>query len=76
MRAMPTYVTDYDDSFDNTFASWVFAVPDQWKSDYDKILSGDLKSISPEYRAELYRVFPKLSDKFDEIFKDSDREES
>ena len=33
MREMPGFVTDYDDGFDCTFASWVFRVPERWKAD-------------------------------------------
>ena len=68
MREMPGFVTDYDDSFDCTFASWVFRVPERWKSDYDKIRSGNIKDVSAEYQTELRRVYPKLGSKFDELF--------
>lgn len=68
MREMPGFVTDYDDDFDCTFACWVFKVPEKWKTDFDKIMDGKLIEISAEYKAELYRVFPKLTDKFNEIF--------
>ena len=68
MRSMPDYVTDWDDSFDCTFASWVFRVPERWRDDFAKIKDGKLREISDDYKAEMYRVFPKLKDKFDEIF--------
>lgn len=70
MRAMPGFVADYDDDFDYTYANWVFKVPDRWKADFDKIIDGKLREVSSEYKAELYRVFPKLKDKLDEIFAD------
>jgi hypothetical protein len=70
MQLHPEFVIDFDDSFDSTFASWVFRVPDKWKADYDKINSGELRDISEEYKSELYRVYPKLTDKLDELFND------
>ena len=68
MREMPGFVTDYDDGFDCTFASWVFRVPERWKADYDKIKGGNIKEVSAEYQAELRRVYPKLAEKWDELF--------
>lgn len=68
MRSMPGYVTDFDDSFDCTYASWVFKVPERWQADFDLIESGKIKEVSKEYQEELRRVFPKLNEKFDELF--------
>ncbi len=68
MRAMPGYVTDFDDSFDSTFASFVFEIPERFMDDYSKILSGKLTETSAEYQSALRNVFPKLSDKFAEVF--------
>ncbi len=68
MRAMPTFVTDFDDSYDSTFASWVFSVPEQWKADFEKFVNGDAKNFSPEYRAGMDRIYPKLVEKFAEMF--------
>lgn len=68
IRAMPDFVTDFDDSFDSTFASWVFRVPERWVADFAKIQAGELSEISDAYKVELYRVFPKLADKYDEVF--------
>ena len=67
IRDMDGFVNDFDDSFDSTFATWVFDVPEKWETDFDKIINGDTKSISKEYRDELKRIFPKLADKFDRI---------
>jgi len=68
LRAMPGYVTDYDDSFDSTFASFVFSVPESFCADYDRICAGEITETSPEYRKMLYDTFPKLHDKFDKLF--------
>lgn len=67
MRDMPGFVADYDDSYDCTYASWVFAVPERWKDDFEKLKTGRVLEISDEYKAEMKRVFPKLADKFDEM---------
>ena len=68
LQSMPGYVTDHDDSFDSTFATFVFSVPDEWKPDFDKIISGDVKTVSAEYQARLRAVFPKLNDKWNQLF--------
>lgn len=65
----PNFITSFDDSFDNTYATYVFKIPDKWRSDYQKIVEGKLLEISDEYKTELYRVWPKLKEKFDLIFK-------
>ena len=67
MRAMPGFVVDFDDSYDRTYASWVFEVPEHWKADYEAIKRGAWSEVSDEYLAEMKRVFPKLADKFDEL---------
>ncbi len=62
------YVTDFDDSSDNTFATFVFKVPTQYVNDYQKLLSGQSKDTSQEYQDIVRRVFPKLDNKLDEFF--------
>ncbi len=64
----PEYVTDFDDDFDSTYATFVFKVPEKWSADFKKITDGNIKDISPEYKAELYRIYPKLTEKLNEIF--------
>lgn len=62
------YISDADDDSDCTYATFVFSIPDKWKNDFNKIINGEIKNISPEYIAEMKKVFPKLEDKFNEIF--------
>jgi hypothetical protein len=69
LRAFPDYITDYDDDFDCTYATFEFKVPEKWKKDYELIMAGKLKEISEEYKQELYRVYPKLKVQFDELFR-------
>jgi len=68
MRQMSGFVVDFDDSFDSTFASWVFKIPEQWKADFDLIVKGKILEISQEYKDQLKIVFPKLADQFDKLF--------
>lgn len=62
------YHTNFDDSFDTTYATWIFTVPDEWKSDYEKISTGTLSEVSSEYLEQIKRVFPKLADEIDKTF--------
>jgi hypothetical protein len=73
LEGHPDFVATFDDSFDSTYGTYVFKVPEKWKDDYLKITGGKLSEISQEYREEIYRVFPKLKTKFDEIFKTSEK---
>jgi hypothetical protein len=68
MRAMPTYIEDYDDDFDSTFAVFVFSIPEKWEKDFATLVVENLNTISEEYKEELKRVFPKLAEKFDVLF--------
>jgi len=68
MRDMDGFVADFDDSFDSTFASWIFKIPEQWAADFDLFQANKMKDFSAEYRTEMCRVFPKLADKFDKLF--------
>jgi len=64
----PEFVTTYDDDYDNTYATYVFRVPEKWKEDFDKLVFGNIKDISKEYKDELCRVYPKLKNEFGKIF--------
>ena len=68
MMAMPDYVTNFDDSFDCTYASWAFKVPEKWKEDYEALMRKDFGAVSEAYKAQMKEVFPRLADKFDELF--------
>ena len=64
----PYFITTFDDSFDNTYATYVFKVPDEWRKDFALIKEGKLKEVSLEYQARVRAVFPKLKEKLDEIW--------
>lgn len=66
----PNFITSYDDDFDNTYATYVFSVPERWKEDFDKIVDGKIRETSLEYQNYLRKFFPMLEEKgiFDKIF--------
>lgn len=70
LYADPNFITTYDDDYDNTYATYVFRVPDKWKADFDKIMAMRLWETSPEYQAYLREFFPKLNESglFDKAF--------
>lgn len=68
LRAQEGYLREFDDAWDATYRTYVFAVPERWKTDYEKITQGDLLGISSAYKQELYRVYPKLKAHFDALF--------
>ena len=39
----PNFINTYDDDFDNTYATYLFKVPDKWKTDFDMIIKGDIR---------------------------------
>jgi hypothetical protein len=60
----PDFVATFDDSFDSTYATYVFRVPEKWKDDFNKFKEGKILEFSDAYKLELHRIFPKLSDEF------------
>lgn len=72
----PNYIRSYDDSFDNTYATYEFRVPEKWKKDFNLIIAGKLKEVSDEYVAYLREFFPRLNEKghIDKIFREKEEE--
>ncbi len=60
----PNYVETFDDESDCTYATYVFSVPEQWKADYAAFIEGRPTDLSPEYRAQAEKVFPRLEGKW------------
>ena len=58
------YVCSFDDSFDDTYATYVFNVPDRWAGDFSLVLAGEPENTSAEYQSQVEKVFPKLIGKF------------
>jgi hypothetical protein len=53
---MEGFLCTYDDDYDNTYATYEFAVPEKWKSDFDKIVNGKIAEVSDAYKEEIKRV--------------------
>lgn len=64
----PNFVTTFDDSYDSTYGTYIFSVPDEWKEDYEKITTGKILEISDAYKNQIYKVFPKLEEKLKSMF--------
>ena len=58
----PNFITTYDDEYDTTYATYLFKVPDQWKSDFDKIIEGKLTEVSEEYYQHVLKFYPSLAE--------------
>ena len=68
LQSNPNYIKDYDDDFDNTFAFFCFSIPEEWQKDFDLLVNGRGYEISKEYQQQMIKVFPKLEEKFKEMF--------
>lgn len=66
----PNFVKTFDDSFDDTYATYVFNVPEKWKADFDKLMEKKFSETSEEYQTMLREFFPKLNESglFDKVF--------
>jgi len=69
MRASPYFITDFDDSFDSTYASWIFRVPDQWQADYQLLMDSKPTEVSDAYVDIVCKVFPKIDVKLRDLFR-------
>lgn len=65
----PNYMRDEDDDYDPTYATYYFSVPEEWRADFDLVMNKRITETSKKYQERLYKVFPKLSETFDKIFK-------
>lgn len=65
----PNFIATFDDDFDNTFGTYVFSVPEEWKKDYDKIARGEFHNLSEEYKTCFSEIYPELKDRFLEFLK-------
>ena len=57
------FITTYDDSFDSTYATYLFRVPDKWKEDFDKMMNDRFEDVSDEYFTCVCEFFPRLAEK-------------
>ena len=64
------FVKTYDDKLDDTYATYEFKVPDKWKEDFEKIVSGRAAEVSEEYISEVKKMYLMLSQRgvIDKLF--------
>lgn len=72
LEKSPYFVKTYDDDFDCTYGYYEFNVPDEWKSDFEVILNGG--KPSQKYVEQMCKVYPKLADKFNELYNNKDEQ--
>jgi hypothetical protein len=58
LQANPLYLEDYDDSFDSTYMTFVFRIPEDFLEDL-KCLDAGLDDFSERYIAEVSKFFPR-----------------
>ena len=58
--SMPTYVSDEDDDFDCTYATFTFGVPDEWRADFERVRAGKYHKLSDAYVERMQRCYPKM----------------
>jgi hypothetical protein len=64
----PGFVARFNDSFDETYCTCVFEVPELWKSEYNLISSGGEGYLSEGYKQLIISTFPKIEDKLNAMF--------
>ncbi len=69
IKSLPGFLFDYDDDFDNTYANWVFDIPEEWKADVDLFIQGRGRECSDAYLDRMCEIYPKLADKFRETLR-------
>ena len=64
------FITTYDDEYDNTYGTYEFRVPEEWKADFDLIMDGKSSEVSKEYIDYVKTFYPKLAEEgvIDKIF--------
>jgi len=60
LRSMPTYVSDEDDDFDCTYATFTFGVPEEWRADFEHVKARDFEKLSDAYVERMQKCYQKL----------------
>lgn len=58
LRSMPTYVTDEDDDFDCTYATFTFEVPEEWRADFEHVMAQEFGELSDAYVERMQTCYP------------------
>lgn len=67
------FVSRIDDDFDSTYCTFKFKVPKKWENDFNLIKEGKIKDTSEEYKQKILKMFPKIKDKLEILFKGKDK---
>lgn len=54
----PNFIRTYDDDFDSTYGYYEFKVPDEWKDDFNLIMSGKGFQVSDKYKQKIKEIYP------------------
>jgi len=68
LRNMPEYVTDEDDEFDSTYATFIFKIPGKYINDINLIKEGKIEQTSKEYQNYIIN-FWKNNSKIQDFYK-------
>lgn len=60
LRSMPTYVSDEDDDFDCTYATFTFGVPEELRADFEHVKAREFGELSDAYVERMQKCYPKL----------------
>lgn len=69
LQSHPNFIGDEDQEDDSTYATYKFSIPEEFKEDFVKIATGNLSETSLMYQERVRKVFPKLDEKLDQLFK-------
>lgn len=62
------YISDKDDDFDCTFATFKFKVPKRFRKDFDIIVEEKpLSTLGNEYKKRIIKMFPKIKDELEKV---------
>lgn len=68
LKAMPQYVTDFDDPNDTTYATFIYSIPEEWMDDFKILKEVKLMEISDEYYSRLCDVYKDIIPDFQNAF--------
>jgi hypothetical protein len=57
LEADPNCVGRYDDSFDCTYCTFAFKIPDEWREDWELLQKGDYKGTSDRFKNRLKEMW-------------------
>ena len=55
------FIKTYDDTYDSTYGTYEFKVPEKWKADFNALIENRLEEVSNEYIEYLKKFWPEDS---------------